>query len=462
MDLQTHCGMMDSYPGLDAQRAVQHAAGALRYKTVSYEDVSRMDGDAFLGLHQHIKDSFPLVHQTMERTVVNKWSLLYRWPGQKNGRKPILLMSHLDVVPVMPGTEGDWTYPAFSGEVADGYIWGRGAIDTKLMATGALEAAEYLIGQGFMPDRDVYFCFGHDEETMGQDGSYSIMLLLRERGVELEYVLDEGVHFDDGAQYGAPGKLIAKVGVFEKGYADVEVVATDPGGHSSTPGKHTALGRVCHAVAAIEDAPMNAFLCAPLREFYSILQPYITDGPISRLADDVTANADELAAKLAEEPWSAALVRTTTAATMAEASPAPNVLPQKARAVFNFRTMPGDSLEFVIQHCKNSGSGYNVDIALLKGMEASGVSRTDTRAFALLKETIGEFFPTSVAVPFIMAGATDARYFEEICECVYRFRPFITEMELRDTVHATNERLDVDCYIHGVKFLIRLIERSCS
>lgn len=455
--MENNMGMTHSYPDLDADGAVCRMAGALTYKTVSFEDTSLMDAGQFRGLHEHIRAGFPHVHREMQRSIINDLGLMYRWPGRTKA-DPALFMSHLDVVP--EGNVQEWKYPPFSGQIAEGCVWGRGAIDTKSMAMAELEAAEYLIARGFMPDRDVYFCFGQDEETMGRQGSYTIMELLRDKGLRLDFVLDEGQPFEDGAKFGAAGVLLAYVGICEKGYLDMEVTAQSPGGHSSTPGERTALGEAARAVAAIEDAKFPEQICSPVREFYQAIRPYIKDAEVAKLVDNMQQDPSQLAKHLLRENWSAAMVRTTTAATMAQASPAPNVLPQQARMLFNFRTMPGHNLQDVLSHCRQAASGYDVAISMAKGMEASQVSRTDTHAYELLKRAINEYFPTAVAAPHLMTCATDARYFEEICDCVYRFRPFLAEMKYRDTVHAANERMDIESYIHGVKFFIRLMETA--
>ena len=173
-------------------------AQALRFQTVSYEDTTKFRSEEFKGLHKFLEQSFPRVHSTLTKEVVGDYSLLYTWKGLEDGAKPILLMSHQDVVPVEPGTENSWTQPPFEGRINDGFIWGRGAMDDKVGVLGILEAVELLLAQGFQPKRTIYLAFGHDEEIGGRNGAVKLAALLQSRGVTFDYILDEGSAIADG------------------------------------------------------------------------------------------------------------------------------------------------------------------------------------------------------------------------------------------------------------------------
>ena len=109
---------------INAQEIAEHLAGALRFQTVSNEGGGQLNAEAFLGLHKYLAQTFPKLHEQLSKEVVADYSLLYTWKGRDDKLKPILLMSHLDVVPVVPGTEGQWVHPPFAGLIADGYISG--------------------------------------------------------------------------------------------------------------------------------------------------------------------------------------------------------------------------------------------------------------------------------------------------------------------------------------------------
>ena len=456
-------GSTDSYPDLDKMAVAAHLSGAIQFPTTSYSDESKMDGGAFLGLHAYFEKTFPLVHKALKKEVVNNWSLLYFWEGSDPSLKPILLMSHIDVVPVNKGTEGEWTEPPYSGAVKDGLVWGRGATDTKNMVVGELEAVEYLLSKGFTPKRGLYLCFGHDEETLGFRGTKGVADLLESRGVQLEFVMDEGGGFDDGSLFGAPGALLATVAVFEKGYADITVTATSRGGHSSNPGKGTSLGRVARAIANIEDHPFPPSLIPPLRRYFETIAPFVTEEPYKSFVQSLGGDESAFVQHLYDSPVHNPLVHTTTAVNMIEGgSPAPNVLPQRVQALINFRTSPSESCEGVLQACRTFANDPEVEIEMIRHIEPSNISRSDSYGFRLIAEAVDRFYPGAVTVPDIVTGGTDCRFFEPICDCCYRFKPYMDPKELYKTAHTTDERCTVDALHHGVKALIYIVEKACG
>jgi len=237
--------------------AAERLAGAVRIPTISHEDPAAFDAGAFQTLHAYLSTAFPRVHAQLRRETVGTHSLLYTWQGTDSSLKPMLLMGHLDVVPVEPGTEGQWQERPFSGRIADGFVWGRGAIDNKLSVLGTMEAVEMLLGEGFRPARTVYLAYGHDEEVGGARGAREIAALLKRRGVQLEMVLDEGGVIGDRLFPGVSAPT-ALVGIAEKGFVSLELSTRAAGGHSSLPPRQSAIGILSAAVARVEDNPMPA------------------------------------------------------------------------------------------------------------------------------------------------------------------------------------------------------------
>src|SRR5947208_11635616 len=152
---------------LDTAALARRLAGALRFKTVSFQDSTQFDAREFEGLHRYLRDSFPKLHAALKLEKVNGYGLLYEWTGSDPGLGPIVLLAHQDVVPVEPGTEGRWTEPPFEGKVAAGYVWGRGALDGKGSLVAILEAIEHLAAGGAQPRRPVHLAIGHDEAASG-------------------------------------------------------------------------------------------------------------------------------------------------------------------------------------------------------------------------------------------------------------------------------------------------------
>ncbi|HXG27991.1 MAG TPA: M20/M25/M40 family metallo-hydrolase, partial [Nevskiales bacterium] len=219
---------------IEPEAAARRLAGALAIPTVSHEDRDRIDETAFLRLQDYLGTQFPRVHRVLNRETVSQLSLLYTWPGSEAGLDPLLLLAHLDVVPVEPGREHDWQRPPFGGDIADGYVWGRGALDDKASALAQLEAVELLLARGFKPRRTIYLAFGHDEEVGGRDGAARIAELLHKLQVRPALVLDEGGAVMQDGMLGLSGP-VALVGIAEKGYLSLMLSAEDSGGHSSMP-----------------------------------------------------------------------------------------------------------------------------------------------------------------------------------------------------------------------------------
>ena len=447
------------YPDLDVDAAVSHLSDAVRCRTVNYEDHSRTDFSEFDRLQTLMQNSFPSVmaHGLFERIG---HAVLITIPGSDSSLLPCLYMSHQDVVPVVAGTEQDWTWDAFSGAVEDGYIWGRGTLDIKEMVFGILEAAEYLLSHGQRFRRTAYLAFGDDEETLNL-GALDIAETLKNRGVRLEFVLDEGsCRLEDGACFGAPGLPIGLIELMEKGYADLELSVESHGGHSNRPFGGSSLEHLARAITAVTDHPFPCRLPEPMIGTFEALSPYITEEPFRELVNDVRGNADAIAAVCAKRPETFSYVATTIAPTMIEGgSTACNVLPQNMRAVINFRLNEGDSIEGVLEHCRAAIGNPKVHLRYLQANDPSATARIDGFGYKKLCEAMSQFYPEVVFVPSMTVGATDAHQYERICDTCLRCSPFLTEPEdVRRGMHGTNERLLIRSYAQGIRVLIRLME----
>jgi carboxypeptidase PM20D1 len=444
---------------VDPQQIAGRLAGALRLRTVSQQDPAAVNREEFRALHRYLAEQFPTVHARLQREVVGDSSLLYTWKGSEPARKPVVLLSHLDVVPVEPGTEEKWTYSAFDGRIADGYIWGRGALDDKLGVLGILEATERLLQDGFQPRTTLYFAFGQDEEQGGDNGAARIDGLLHSRGVEAEYVLDEGGAILRGLVPGLAAPLAA-VGIAEKGSVSLELSVQAPGGHSSSPPSSTAVGIVSAAVHNVEEHQMPVALTGASRAFFDYVGPELPF-PYRLVFANLWLFGGVVERQLVAMPATNATVRTTTAATMIEGGVKENVLPASARAVVNFRILPGDSVQSVTEHVRRVVNDPRVEIRALPGVrEPSRESPIDSASFALLQRTIREVFPGVVVAPYLTIGGTDSRHYMDLTKNVYRFTPIIVDPSDLLRMHGVNERLSVDNYAQVVQFFIQLIKNS--
>jgi carboxypeptidase PM20D1 len=445
-----------------SQGAAERLAGSLRIATISSDDPAEFDADAFAELHEYLERAFPLVHSQLRREKVGKHSLFYTWPGTDASLKPILLAGHMDVVPVEPGTERSWQYEPFAGRIADGFIWGRGAIDNKSTVVGTLEAVEMLLAEGFRPTRTVYLAYGHDEEVGGKAGAREIAALLRSRGVELEMVLDEGGVIGDGVLPGISDP-VALVGIAEKGFVSIELSARMAGGHSSLPPAQSAVGIVSAAVARLEQYQMPARLEGATREMFEHIGPRFPY-PQRAIFANLWLTRPLVLRTLQRSPTTNAMVRTTTAPTMFQGGTKDNVLPSYARAVVNFRILPGDSIADVVEHVRRTIDDDRVQIQMAGRFtaEPSAVSSTDSASFRMLERAIRSIRPDAVVTPYLVVVVTDARYYGGLSRNVFRFLPLrLTSRDL-ERMHGANERLGIGEYEAAIRTYRQLIINSAN
>ena len=419
-------------------------ARAVRIRTVDDIDRAKIDGAAFLAYHRLLEDMFPLVHARCDKTVVNGYSLVFRWKTSDAvpSGKPVLITAHSDVVPVEPGTESAWTHDAFSGDIADGRVWGRGTLDTKIHQIASLEAVERLLATGFSPSRDVYLAFGHDEEIGGAAGASKIVEYFLAQGTTFDFMLDEGGVVADGVLDGV-SKPIALIGLGEKGFANVRFTVASDGGHSSMPSRHSSLGLLSQALCRLEAHPMKPRLIPPVRDFLMKIGPEM--GLVNRL---VLANLWLLKplflAVFSKSRVGGAMLRTTTAVTMAQASPAPNLMPQKAEAVANFRILPGETTDTLLACLRKVLMGLPVEITPLLLENPSRISPSDSVGFALISRQVRTLYPDAIATPYLVMAGTDARKYESVCGDIYRFTPYRIHNDELGKIHGTNENITID------------------
>jgi carboxypeptidase PM20D1 len=444
---------------IDADRVAAHLAEAIRIPTVvTSADPEALEAEPFRAFSAWLAATYPRLHGALALERVSEHSLLYSWTGSDPALAPLLLLAHQDVVPA--GNPERWTHPPFAGAVADGQVWGRGAIDDKGPLVAICEAVEALLAEGFVPRRTVLLAFGHDEEVGGPAGAVTMAERLAERGIRPALVLDEGYALlERGTVPGFQG-LVAPVGVAEKGYVTLDVVARAAGGHSSTPPRATATGSLARAITQLEASPFPISIGGVTGSFFAWLAPEL---PLpARVA---VANADLFAPLLSEpvrrEPGVNALLRTTTAVTMLSGSPKDNILPVEAVARVNFRILPGETADSVLARVREIVAAPDVEARFAgEHRDPSPVSPSDGPAFALLQRTISELFPGAVVAPALVVGATDARHYHVAADAVYRFAPFRYGPDDIKLPHGIDERLAVANLADGVRFYARLIENA--
>lgn len=443
---------------LDRAGIVQRLSEAIQFKTISPQSPAA-EAQEFKRLHAFLIKSFPLAHQRLIRETVNEHSLLYTWKGKNAQLKPSLLMAHMDVVPIDQASEKSWTHAPFSGQIADGYVWGRGAMDDKASVMGILEAVEYLLKEGFAPERTIYLAFGHDEEIGGNSGAAKIAELLTSRRVELEYVLDEGMNILSGIIDGVSSP-VALIGIAEKGYSSLQLTANSPGGHSSIPPADTAIGTLSRALQRLDAAPFPAKLRGPTRQMFEFLAPEMSWDKKLALAN-LWLFEPLVKKQLSASPLTNAILRTTVAPTIFNAGVQENVLPTQASAVVNLRIMPGETTAAALEHVRKAINDPQIKLTPLPvRMEPSAVSNVESASFKLIQRTIRETAPAAIAAPALLVAATDSRHYAGLTKNVFRFLPITLKAEDTKRYHGIDERISLEDYQRCVRFYAQLIRNS--
>lgn len=429
---------------IDAAAAAEHLGQAIRFQTISVQEGQPWDAAPFAAQRAWLEATYPRFHAATTREIVNGESLVFTWTGTDAGLPPILLLAHLDVVPVESWSSEDWTNGPFSGAVKDGHVWGRGAIDDKGSLVAIVEAAEALAASGFKPKRTLIFAFGHDEEVSGRKGAQAIAAQFKARGVKAWFAIDEGQAII--AEHPLTKGPVSLIGIAEKGYATLRITATARAGHSSTPDRDTAVTLLSEAILRIHRMPIEMRLGGgPAIEMIQALSPSL---PMTTRV----AGANEwlfsplINQQMGADPLAAALLRTTVAPTMLEGGPKENIIPGRAMARINFRLHPRDASASIMARAQEAVKGIP-GITLdweSPPNEASPVSASNSDSFALVAAMARTAVPEAPVAPSLVLAATDSRYYADVAENVYRFAPALFQNADVASVHGKNERLSID------------------
>ncbi len=445
-------------PPIDQAAAARHLSQAVQIRTISNQNKADNQWAEWDRLHAWLATTYPAAHAAMTREILPNKALVYTWTGSDKALKPIVLMAHQDVVPITPGTEKDWKHDPFGGAIAEGAVWGRGSIDDKGSLVAIFEGLEALAKSGFQPKRTVIIVSGQDEEA-GGSGARAAAALLKSRGVQAEWVLDEGsAAIND---HPITGKPAAVIGIAEKGYATLRVTARASGGHSSAPPKETGVAVLAKAITAITD---NQF-------------PLELKGPGMQMVQTLGADSSFVTRMAIANPWlfgpilkktfaktgaGAALLHTTIAPTMLKGSPKENVLPQDATAWINYRIAPGQTPDDVMARAREATKGLKVELAWDRPPELpSPISSTTSEGWKLLSALASDGGKLPVAPGLVTAG-TDSRYMSPITSDIYRYQALLGSMNTFGMIHSTNEHMTVDNLARMTTFYARLVASAAG
>ena len=440
-------------PAADA-RAEEYARKLSRmvaFDTVSVPETNQRE--KFLPFHALLAELFPLVHAQLEKTEIDG-NLLFQWKGRQAGR-PLVLMSHQDVVPA----EGEWKHAPFSGDIAEGKVWGRGASDTKCSVMGFFQAVEELLQEGYVPEHDVWLSSSCTEEWAG-DGCPKLVDELARRGVHPFLVCDEGGGIITDPVGGIRGNF-AMVGVFEKGKADVTLTAKSSGGHASAPGKHTPVARLADFVYHFEHhSPFRRKMSPEVQALFEQLAPYAPFYMKLLFCNMWLFRPLLIRALPMISAQAGAMLQTTIAFTKMKGSDAYNVLPQEAVLGANMRFIPHEGMEQSLAKVRKIAQKHGIDVSVAHAVDASRSVDIHGEGFSLVRQVIAETFPGLETCPYVMTGATDARNYERIADHVVRFAPVIYGPEQMKGMHGLNENIEYNCLPGAVDFYRNLIRAN--
>ena len=421
----------------------------IKFDTVSHPQVS--EAEKFREFHKVLEKLFPLVFEKLEKTEIDG-NLLFYWKG-KSHDKPILLMSHQDVVPA----EGEWKYPPFSGEIAEGKVWGRGASDTKSSVMAFFEATERLLKEGFVPPQDVYLASSCTEEWAG-DGAPKIVKELQRRGVELFLLCDEGGAIISEPIGGIKGNF-AMIGIFEKGKADVKFTARSTGGHASAPSKNTPIARLSAFVTETEKhSPFKKKISKEVAAMFKTLAPYAPFG-MKLLFSNLWLFGPLLKTVLPMVSAQAgAMLKTTIAFTMQSGSDACNVIPQEATVSANMRFIPHQGEKESLEIIRKKAEKFGLTMEVMHSNDYTVPVDIKGDGYKTIERAVEKTFPGLAKSPYVMTGATDAQFYQPVCKNCIRFAPVIYKSEQMKGMHGINENIEYSCLAGAVRFYENLIK----
>lgn len=435
------------------QKYAETFAELIRMDTTSYD--VQPDKTAFYKFQELLREKFPHIFATVEYEDFDG-SFLLKWKGKENGENaPILLMNHQDVV----GATGEWRFPPFSAEIADGKIWGRGTLDDKGGLWAMLQAADELAMEGYVPERDIYFMSSCSEEQTGS-GADMISDELKKRGIRFEMVLDEGGMIVSEPIAGAVGKY-AMVGVGEKGCVNLKFTVRSEGGHASTPESNMPLVRLGRFMAEVDNgkpfrSQLSPTVCTTFKRVsrgmngpvkFILQNARLFKGLLSFVVPKISASA-------------AAMLKTTIAFTMCSASGESNVLPECAWVLGDMRYSHHQGGEDSIRAISEIAKKYDIETEIVSSMFDSPISDTESYAFKTVENAIARIFPDVVTTPYIMTGASDSRYLSRVCDNCIRFSPFTIDSQQLESIHAVNENVDLSCLVAAVEFYRLIITET--
>jgi acetylornithine deacetylase/succinyl-diaminopimelate desuccinylase-like protein len=372
--------------------------------------------------------------------------------GQKG---PIILLNHIDVV---PADRSAWRFDPFGGEVRDGYILGRGALDMK--GHGIMELLAFLAmkRRQVRLNRDLIFLATADEEALGFKG-VKYLLDNHPEDFQADFVINEG---GIGVTGIIPGRPLMMIATAEKGPCWLKLTRSGPSGHGSTPHGANALEKMVQALDRLLS-----------REVPLIVTPIVVEYLMNLglgleiLKDTPTAERDEALIRALREsgfiavPQMAAMVKNTISLNTLHAGAKTNVIPGQVEAELDIRLLPGQRIEDIVNYVRESLSDDEITIHRMLGNEANESPR-ESEYYHIIEALLREYFPGAVVTPVLMTGTSDSRFFREKGIISYGMAPIVVSLQEVNLIHGADERISVENLLKGTEVYTELVRRLCS
>lgn len=427
----------------DAEAYALRLQKMIRCKTVSVKD--SYDDTEFKKLRDVMKELFPLVHEKSEKMTFSDDCWIYKIAG-KNSSHNIMLMSHHDVVDV----SGEWEHDGFSGEIADGRIWGRGTVDTKTPLFAEFSALEELLKEGYEPPCNIYIGSSHNEE-LGGDGIPSANEYFKRHNIRFDVILDEGGAVIEPPLGGMHCDKCAMVAVHEKGRYYIKCTAEAESAHASltAAAKKTPVERM--ALFMSDVTQKNIFirrLNPQVMAMFKHLAPY-SGFAMKLLFSNLWLFAPLLKAVMPKiNAQAGGLIGTTCTFNEIKGSTQDKICTAKAF----LRPVDEADLKKDLEAFKSAAEKYGIKTEIDPSSEYHGPADMSKPPFAYTMKCIADVFPQYPASPFILPAGTDARTLTDVCDCVLRFAPIRLSAQQLASVHAENENIDIDAVAKAVEF----------
>ncbi len=452
---------------VDTQGFAQRLARMIQIPTVSWTNHSKRDLKLFSQFQEELITLYPRVHETLKREVHGNFGLIYHWKGKNSAKgknpdqKPVLFLAHYDVVPAEEKGES-WREPPFSGKIKEGILWGRGTLDIKSQLAFQMETAEILLAQGWQPDRDIYFAFGGDEEIAGTEGAQNMANIFKERGMSFEFVMDEGGVIAQDQLAFLKGQPAALVGLAEKGMVTFKITAPGESGHSSMPGKEgTAIGRLARGVVRLEKKSFPSRLDPVIQNMLERFVPHVSPG-LGIIFANLWLFSPLIRFIFSKNKTTDSLIRTTQAVTVFNSGEQENILPGQATCLVNHRILPGDTIGQLLKRHKQVLKDKGLTLEDAGNWPANDPIKAGDpggSGFQLIQKVLADTHPGTIAVPFLVNGSTDSKYYRDLTEQILRFTPLLLKPEDIATIHGVNEKVSLNNLENGLKFYLQLFSQ---